>query len=706
MIIGLNPYRPLDDAYRGFLDLLAGQIAAGLADVRASVEERKRAEALAEIDRAKTAFFSNASHEFRTPLTLMLGPLEDMLDRAGVSEPTPVRREEIDLVHRNGLRLLKLVNTLLDFSRIEAGRMRAVYEPLDLAGYTGELASTFESAMSKAELGYVIDCRPLPEPVHVDRDMWEKIVLNLLSNAFKYTLRGEIGVSVGPSADGKHAELVVRDTGTGIPAEELPRIFERFHRIKDQVGRSHEGTGIGLALVQELVKLHGGTVRVDSTVGLGTSFTVSIPMGDAHLPKDRLEGARSLGPAGARVRPYIEEALRWLPGTTPPQPLMGDEDASAPVAVDSPRSRAFVLVADDNADMRDYMRRLLGGRYDVEAVADGQAALARARQRRPDLILTDVMMPRMDGFTFVKLVRQDDALQDVPVIMLSARAGEEASIEGLAAGADDYLAKPFNARELVARVTANLDMAGMRRQAADALRDDKRRLEASNRVGAALVAELDLERLVQTLTDAAVELTGAQFGAFFYNVVGDEGEAYTLYTLSGAPREAFASFPMPRNTAVFEPTFRGTAVVRSGDITKDPRYGKNAPFHGMPRGHLPVRSYLAVPVVSRSGEVLGGLFLGHSEPDVFGEREELVVTGIAPQAAVAMDNARLYRTSRRAEEQLRELNETLEQRVELEIGKRMRAEEGVPPSAEDGGHRTADRRRGARFQQPLAGGHR
>ncbi|MGC2305559.1 MAG: GAF domain-containing protein [Candidatus Binatus sp.] len=203
LIAGLNPYRPFNDNYRGFINLLAGQVAAGLADVRAYEEERKRAEALAEINRAKTTFFSNASHEFRTPLTLMLSPLEDLLGRDGTSGAVTARRDEIELIHRNGLRLLRLVNTLLDFSRIEAGRFEGVYEPTDLAAYTAELASTFRSAMDQAGLGYVIDCEPLPETAYVDRDMWEKIVLNLLSNAFKYTLEGEIGVSLKLPPGGK-----------------------------------------------------------------------------------------------------------------------------------------------------------------------------------------------------------------------------------------------------------------------------------------------------------------------------------------------------------------------------------------------------------------------------------------------------------------------------------------------------------------------
>jgi DNA-binding response OmpR family regulator len=329
-----------------------------------------------------------------------------------------------------------------------------------------------------------------------------------------------------------------------------------------------------------------------------------------------------------------------------------------------------VLVADDNADMRDYIRRLLSVSYHVEAAADGLAALELARQRPPDLILTDVMMPRMDGFALVREIRSDADLRDVPVILLTARAGEDDSVEGLEAGADDYLTKPFSARELLARVAANLDLAQSRRETANILREETHRLRILNRTGAALSAELDLERLLQTMTDAAVELTHAQFGAFFYNVIDGDGETYGLFTLSGLPRERFCGFPMPRNTALFEPTFRGASVLRSDDIVKDPRYGKHPPYYGIPDKHPPVHSYLAVPVISRSAQVHGGLFLGHGQTGIFTERHELIVTGIAAQAAIAIDNARLYSASRKAEEDLRRLNETLEQRVTSRLRKK------------------------------------
>jgi signal transduction histidine kinase len=288
LIAGLNPFRLVDESYRGFLGLVASQIAAAVANALAYEEERRRAEVLAELDRAKTAFFSNVSHEFRTPLTLMLSPIEDALDDRTASALSTLQRARIEVAHRNSLRLLKLVNSLLDFSRIEAGRAEAHFEPADLAKLTAELASNFESATERAGLRLNIDCRPLSQPVYVDCDMWEKLVLNLLSNAFKFTFEGEIAVRIQERREPAVAELVIQDTGVGVPKDELPRLFERFHRVEGQKSRSFEGSGIGLALVQELVKLHGGTIKVESEVGRGTRFEIAIPFGSKHLPPERI----------------------------------------------------------------------------------------------------------------------------------------------------------------------------------------------------------------------------------------------------------------------------------------------------------------------------------------------------------------------------------------------------------------------------------
>jgi two-component sensor histidine kinase len=503
LIFGVSPRRALDDSYRGFYELAADHIISSIRNARAYEEERRRAEALAELDRAKTAFFSNVSHEFRTPLTLMLGPLEDLLGKpaaAFVAED----RAQLEVMHRNGLRLLKLVNTLLDFSRIEAGRIQVVYEPTDLAAYTAELASGFCSAIERAGMHLVIDCPTLPEPVYVDREMWEKIVLNFLSNAFKFTFTGEIAVGLRWRDD--HVELAVRDTGTGIPEHELPHIFERFHRVRGAAARTYEGTGIGLALVRELVKLHGGTVAVASTVGYGSTFTVSIPTGSTHLPPERLGVTRTLSSTALAGEAYVEETARWLPevddGALNPG-VSAALDSQAPVSLaDVPVLRhmsatpvARILLADDNADMRAYVKRLLSEYWDVEAVPDGATALAAARARIPDLVLTDVMMPGLDGFGLLRELRADPRAREVPVILLSARAGEESRVEGLEGGADDYLIKPFSARELIARVGAHLKLSRLRRETAATLAAAK--AEAERRACAAEEAQVLLQASLQ-----------------------------------------------------------------------------------------------------------------------------------------------------------------------------------------------------------------
>lgn len=1099
LVTGLNPFRLLDDSYCGFLSLVGGQIGTAIANAAAYEEERSRAEALAEIDKAKTAFFSNVSHEFRTPLTLMLGPLEDALAEAQDLPRHQVDR--LDVAHRNSVRLLRLVNSLLDFSRIEAGRVQASFRPSDLAALTADLASSFRAATDRAGLLLEVDAPPLSEPVHLDAEMWEKIVLNLLSNAFKFTMQGRITVRLCELPD--KARLIVSDTGIGIPTRELPKLFERFHRVEGAQGRSFEGSGIGLALVSELVKQHGGKITADSIEGTGTTFTVDIPKGTAHLPAHAIVDAVSAPRDAAAAEAYVEEALRWLPrdgagasdADTIPRDANSDQRLPKPV-VDGEK----IVVADDNADMRDYVARLLRDRgYEVTAVADGAAALTAIRADRPDLLVSDVMMPTLDGFGVLREIRSDPDLKDLTVILLSARSGEESRVDGLDAGADDYLIKPFSARELLARVdshivttrqhrettaalrasemrfralasstsdvifrmspdwqrlgrldgrdfiadvdeenenwlvdytypedhealratiaqaitsqdffefesrvrradgtvgwalsraipilnedgevtewfgmaaditvrketeaalresearfrnmadhsplmmwvtapdgrctylnkswydftgqtkaegegfgwldavhpddqgwsgevfqaanakrepfrleyrlrdkngyyrwaidaasprfglngeflgyigsvldiderrrqeslralqnrllelviqdrplpdileelalaveaqsemlvsllltdangerllhgaapslpaayndvidgleiaeglgscgaaafrkqpvyvtdisvdpgwvdfrdlaaehglaacwsspilSASQDLLGTfalyyqsprsptesdlelislvthtaalaieRKRVQDALGDEKRLLETLNRTGTLLAGELDLQTVVQSVTDAGVDLTGAEFGAFFYNKVDEAGETYQLYTLSGVDPAAFEKFPMPRNTEIFAPTFGGKGIVRADDIKTDPRYGKNAPNKGMPDGHLPVASYLAVPVISNTGEVTGGLFFGHKDTGVFTERHEQLMEGIAGQAAVALDNATLYRAAQHeiehrkvAEEALQQLNENLETRVTHVIKERHKAEEAL-----------------------------
>jgi len=469
LVAGLNRYRPLDEGYRGFADLVARHLAAGIASARSYQGQQRRAEELAELDRAKTTFFSNISHEFRTPLTLIMGPVQEL--QRQLADAGPRVREELEVISRNGLRLGRLVNTLLDFSRIEAGRMQASYEPADLAQVTAELASVFRSAVDRAGLALEVDCPPLPEPVFLDRGMWEKVVLNLLSNALKFTFDGSIRVTV--RADGDQAVVTVADTGIGVAEQEMPRLFERFYRIENARSRSTEGSGIGLALVSELIQLHGGTITASSVEGTGTTFTIRLPFGHSHLPAGALVPAGHAVTVSATADPFVAEALRWPLGRghdgdngTGARPVSGEimpgSDAGSPAQAGR-AGPSRVLIADDNADMREYLARLLRtAGYQVTAVADGQAALVAVRAGLPDLVLTDVMMPGLDGLGLVGALRADPRTAPVPVVVLSARAGEEAAAAGLEAGADDYLPKPFSAAELLARVRSNLEMARFR----------------------------------------------------------------------------------------------------------------------------------------------------------------------------------------------------------------------------------------------------
>ncbi|BCJ42405.1 hypothetical protein GCM10010168_08530 [Actinoplanes ianthinogenes] len=445
LVLGVSKLLRLEGDYRDFLEVAAAQISRAVANARAYELERRRAAELAALDEAKTAFFSNVSHEFRTPLTLILGPLEDLLVDSAVDGAV---RDRLLPVHRNGLRLLKLVNTVLDFSRLESGRIRAVYRPTDLAAHTARLATSFRPATERAGLDLVITTPSSPVRVYVDPELWEKIVLNLLSNAVKFTREGTIEVHV--RVTGGHAELVVRDTGVGIPAREQPRLFDRFHRVTGAWSRSHEGTGIGLALVRELAELHGGTVAVRSEPEAGSEFQVRIPFGAGHLPPDRVSDDPV--PSGAAdPRLWVDEAVWWTGEG-------GRADAVPPSA------GGRILLADDNADLREHVTRLLSPYWEVVGAVDGASALELARDRPFDLVLTDIMMPRLDGFGLIAALRADPRTRDVPIVVLSARAGEESAVEGLAAGADDYLVKPFSTRELTARVRANLELGQLRQQ--------------------------------------------------------------------------------------------------------------------------------------------------------------------------------------------------------------------------------------------------
>jgi signal transduction histidine kinase/CheY-like chemotaxis protein len=635
---------------------MAAQIATSIANARAYEEERKRAESLAEIDRAKTAFFSNVSHEFRTPLTLMLGPLEQAL---GADPATlPQRRGDLAVAHRSGLRLLRLVNTLLDFSRIEAGRVQASYEPVDLAAFTAGLAGEFRAAMEKAGLQLMVDCPPLGSPVWVDRDMWEKIVLNLISNAFKFTLEGAVTVRLRTEHD--RAALEVKDTGIGIPGGELPRIFERFHRVEGARGRSHEGTGIGLALVHELAKLHGGSAEVESEMGAGSTFTIRIPFGSAHLPAERRKAVRTLQPTAIGVQPYVEEALRWLSEDV----TRGSEDiglrvAGDRVAVSEPLEAAAgepvggtVLIADDNSDMRDYLARLLAPHYNVRTAADGVEALLSIRRQLPDLLLSDVMMPRLDGVALLNEIRADPVLARLPVVLLSARAGEEARIEGLEAGADDYLTKPFGARELLARIAANLKLASLRLRYEELIESDVKAMRRLQEIGNRCVrAGEDFDECLAEILDAAIDLAGADKG----NIqLTDPHEGTLRIAVQRGFDDQFLSFFATVRSG--ETSTCGAALASAERIVVDD-VTSSPVFRGDPALDVllgsGVRAVISTPLTSSTGAVLGMISTHFSEPHRPIDRELSFIDLLARQTADYLERRQAEAALRSSESQLR-----------------------------------------------------
>ncbi len=630
LVAGLNPHRALDAELTGFVELVTAQISAAIARADEYERERKRAEALAELDRAKTAFFSNVSHEFRTPLTLMLGPLEEAL--AACEGEASALRQPIETAHRNALRLLRLVNALLDFSRIEAGRAQINHQPTDLAALTVDLASLFRAALERAGLRLIVDAPPLSQPIYVDPDMWEKIVLNLMSNAFKFTFEGEIAVELR-ERNGK-AVLTLRDTGTGIPAHELPKLFDRFHRVEGAQGRSFEGSGIGLALVYELVKQLGGEISAESAVGHGSTFTVEVPLGKAHLPDDRIEAPAARAASTGRAQSFVEEALRWLPGPdhdgaiVDAAPLLHVPDISQPAP-----DRQRVLVADDNADLRSYIARMLIGQgYEVEAVSDGQAALQSARASKPDLLISDVMMPKLDGFGLLRAVRESPDLRDLPIIMLSARAGEEAKIEGLHAGADDYLTKPFSARELLARASANIALARLRRETAEAIRSSEAEAQAQ------------AER-VQLALDA-----GAIIGTWVWDVRAD--------VLIGDERFARAFGLPPERMSAGMPLLEVMQSIHAGDHE---------------------RVAAAVEEVLKRGGRFRCEYRVRREAGLYhwieaNGRVDLDSEGVAvrfPGVLIDIDHRR------KIEEELRQLNDQLEMRVASVVREREQAEDAL-----------------------------
>ena len=650
LVAGVGPRRPWNAAYRTFFDLVAGHVGVAVSDARAYEHERQRAEALAEIDRAKTLFFSNVSHEFRTPLTLMLGSLEDILakrDGAVIPEDLAV----LEVAHRNALRLLKLVNTLLDFSRIEAGRVQASYQPTDLATLTADLASSFRSAVEKAGLRLTVDCPPLAQPVYVDCDMWEKIVLNLISNAFKFTFEGEIAVNLGPSSDGQSAELTLRDTGTGIAPSEVPRLFERFHRVQGARSRTYEGTGIGLALVQELAKLHGGKVSVESEPQRGSAFTVCIPFGTAHLPRERIGAGATLASKATQAEAYIEEALRWLPNIG--ELVASDRESSVPREHEK---RARVLLVEDNADMRDYLKRLLIPHYDVTAAANGQEALDLISMESQDLVLSDIMMPVLDGLGMLDAIRANPATSTLPVILLSARAGEEARVQGLAARADDYLVKPFTARELLARVEVHLSLAHMRKQEArrvqETIEAELKGMTRLHEVVSRLLAAPDVRSALGEILVATCAMMGSRMGNV--QVYDPHAQTLTIAAQQGFSQDLLDQLGVVTrdSPSACSAAMNSLSRVIIEDVNQDESF---RPLRDIAAA-AGFRSIQSTPLLSRTGALLGVLSTQWSHPHRPSERELYMLDLYAREAADVLENIQAAQELQRSCDQLHALS--------------------------------------------------
>jgi signal transduction histidine kinase/CheY-like chemotaxis protein len=615
LVVGISPRRPLDEQYRGFCQLLADQLSSALASVVSYEQQRERVDALAELDRAKTAFLTNVSHEFRTPLALLLGPLDDALSEA---PPGGALADRLTTAARNARRLQRLVDSLLDFSRIEAGRANAKLVCTDVGALTAHIAVSFTELCQRAGLALVVDCGPAL--ADVDPGMWETIVLNLLSNAVKYTLRGSISVEV--REEPAHCRLTLRDTGVGIAAEDLDRLFERFYRADNMRGRSVEGTGIGLSLVRGLVELQRGTVEIDSELDRGTTVIIRLPRSVEAAAVDR-------SPAGLldETNPYVADASQWLTSVSQP----------ATVTTEHREPRQLVLIADDNADMRAHLERVLSAHWETVLVADGESALAATKKLRPDAVVTDVMMPGLGGFELLAAIRADPELAATPVLMLSARAGPEAVDEGFAGGADDYLPKPFRSQELVDRVASRLSAITRER--------DRQRRETPFDL-MPLDSALQAADSIAGILDALLDSPFASGGAAAATIGVVEGEHHVRFQYAGdLPAEVRDRY----HVSALDSPLIGADVISSGEpmIVSDtfelpPRYE-----HAVRDTADSVRACVAHPLRDNAGRVVGVLLLLWSAPRRFEAAELDTFSRIAELTQSALDRIRVMARERR-----------------------------------------------------------
>ncbi|MFZ5861800.1 MAG: ATP-binding protein [Nitrospirota bacterium] len=417
---------------------------------------------LKELDDAKTRFFAMVSHELRTPLTLILAPLESLLKAETEPLSDNVRRY-VSVMHQNGLRLLKQVNDLLDLTTLDAGRMTLRFRPGNLGVFFRGLVASVAPMAEKKRIGLIgVEESCLPDRVYFDPDRLEKIVLNLLFNALKFSdAGGRVTLRWGRSGEG-HLQVVVLDTGIGISQEDLPKLFQRFSQVDATTSRRYEGTGIGLALVKEMVELHGGRIAVDSERGRGSTFTVTIPL-LLDAPKQETAGAptreavESDAPADDWTRQLHEAAERHVTGVYA-APTVASEPHGAPA------TGRQVLIVEDHPDMRGFIAFELQSEYRVLQASTGREGVRAAVERLPDLIISDVMMREMDGYQLCREVRRDPRTRHIPIILLTARADMAMKIEGLEHGADEYLTKPFNAQELRAKIKSLLELRRLERE--------------------------------------------------------------------------------------------------------------------------------------------------------------------------------------------------------------------------------------------------
>lgn len=441
---------------------VASQASIAVQQSRLYQKTRQQAERLMELDRQKTEFFQNISHEFRTPLTLMIGPLE-----SAANQSYGLPQDQSIIALRNSRRLLRLVNQLLDLQRLDAGRMQASFRPCNLVEFVQQIVEAFRPYCEKKGLTITTQLIPCPA-VYLDAEKFDKVLYNLLSNAMKFTGNdGQITVRLEPA--GNHVRLQVSDTGIGIRPEQIPHLFERFRQAEGSVNRSYEGSGLGLSLVKELVEMHGGQISVESEYQHGTTFVVWLHTGTGHLPLDQvLEIPTEIQASRAAVElADLETELQNDTEDTEFQFLLEDKEplvtpeillpnnliTNPNGSLTPPPPKARVLVVDDNPDLRGYVSGILREHgYQVLVARNGREGFQVAEEYQPQLIVTDLMMPEVSGLELVQLVRQQPRLQGIPIILLTAKADEVSRLEGTETGADAYLSKPFNDRELLAEV--------------------------------------------------------------------------------------------------------------------------------------------------------------------------------------------------------------------------------------------------------------